>query len=114
MHDDSSGRGDEGMRALRVAVDEAMRPVIEAAAHAAVLAAQRGDELPSEDPDVLLEGIYELHRAAGEWWERFVEDVERLMSGHDPGDIDDSLCVVESLTEAARVLADQLLGAPST
>lgn len=91
---------------LAEAVDKAMRPALEDAARAAALAACKGDEF-TDDPEVLVEAVYEMSQASAGAWAELVEAAGNWLDGDAPyRDVEGGReLVAQTLDTADRLLA---------
>lgn len=96
------------MQRLAEAVEQAMRPAIQDAARDVALAALEGVELPTTDPGVLVEAIFQTGEMAQAYWSELVADAGWIADGHDSSRVDGARYLVRRMAEVADVLLDHL------
>jgi hypothetical protein len=94
---------------LATEVDSVMRPAMREAARDTALAVVRGEDLPTHDPEVLVEALYELADTARELWLDLAEAADRMMRENDTAATDEARRAVKRLAKAGKVISAQLM-----
>jgi hypothetical protein len=97
------------MATIASEVDSVMRPAMRGAARDAALAVLCGEDLPTHDPEVLVEALYELADAAGDLWLDLAEAADKTMRTGDIATIDEARYVIRRMAKAGKVISAQLI-----
>src|SRR5262249_35655082 len=78
-----------------------LRPALEGAAEAAATAGVAGEPLPSTDPDVLVEAIFQSSVMAARYWGKVVDDAGWMVDDRDAHRADEARYVIRRMADVA-------------